>query len=335
MATPPKIQTSELVNNGLVVRRDLKTNQIRSLNTIYDVNIGVEEKAANIIVSGKSKFGGPSYFENGALGVFVLPDGTNALQGSDTVSITEISKGKFKFEAVNNFDLTDIENSILENANSIGVLTASVNNIDDRLTIVEQLSLTASQDIQDIYSTITTKFNEIDTSISSMQSRIGGLENYSGGVGVNIAMNDSLAGIIDNQNTQFQLANAPSPASSLMVFKNGQLMTSGSEADYTLTGSIVNFCFPPIIDDVLLAMYAYQTQVTSYSINEPCSLNFEQQMAIIELANAPVPESSTMIFMNGQLLTANEDYTLSGKIVTINNSLVDKEYSRFFATYSC
>ena len=50
---------------------------------------------------------------------------------------------------------------------------------------------------------------------------------------------ESLGGIIDGANRTFTLQNAPSPAASLQVFRNGVLQKSG--VDYTLSGSVISF----------------------------------------------------------------------------------------------
>jgi hypothetical protein len=49
-----------------------------------------------------------------------------------------------------------------------------------------------------------------------------------------IADNETPTGTIDGMNDTFTLAHAPSPAASLNLFKNGQLMIAGG-ADFTLT----------------------------------------------------------------------------------------------------
>ena len=57
--------------------------------------------------------------------------------------------------------------------------------------------------------------------------------------------------------TAFTLANAPSPATSLGVFKNGQLLQSGTGNDYTLAGAVVTFTVAPIATDNLQASYRF------------------------------------------------------------------------------
>jgi hypothetical protein len=62
-------------------------------------------------------------------------------------------------------------------------------------------------------------------------------------------------GTIDGNNTAFTLANSPSPAASLALFRNG--MAQKPAVDYTLTGSTVQFLTGavPQPGDMLLAWY--------------------------------------------------------------------------------
>jgi len=62
-------------------------------------------------------------------------------------------------------------------------------------------------------------------------------------------------GTMDGNNTTFTLANPPSPAASLALFRNG--MAQKASVDYTLTGSTVQFMTGavPQLGDTLLAWY--------------------------------------------------------------------------------
>lgn len=65
-------------------------------------------------------------------------------------------------------------------------------------------------------------------------------------------------GTINGVNDTFTLANTPSPAGSLVLFKNGQEMIAGG-ADYTLATATITFTAGaiPITGDVLIAFYRY------------------------------------------------------------------------------
>ena len=66
---------------------------------------------------------------------------------------------------------------------------------------------------------------------------------------------EALSGIVDGSNTSFSISTAPSPASSVAVYRNGLLQKAGQ--DYTLTGQTVQFVADatPQPGDTLLASY--------------------------------------------------------------------------------
>ncbi|SPE43321.1 conserved hypothetical protein [Candidatus Sulfopaludibacter sp. SbA3] len=66
---------------------------------------------------------------------------------------------------------------------------------------------------------------------------------------------EAATGIVDGSNTAFGLSAAPDPSSSLAVYRNGVLQTSGQ--DFTLTGTTVQFAAAatPQPGDTLLASY--------------------------------------------------------------------------------
>jgi hypothetical protein len=173
--------------------------------------------------------------------------------------------------------------------------------------------------------------------VSAIEAKIANLK---GGLGVGLAMNELMAGDRDGANKTFTLTHPPAPISSLMVFLNGQLLTGGAGSDFLVIGDEVTlsqFVPAPAADDVLLAMYSYEVPVKSYSINEPATVTSGAPGSYeIELDNEPSPPESLMLFMNGQLLTpgVTNDYTLNGKIVSLEGSMTDISDSRFFATYS-
>jgi len=247
---------------NFVPSRDIKTKKIKSLNTIYDLNVGVVEKTANFTVNGKATVKNAAFFEGGAVGAIFVPDGTPAIVGGNGVTVTKLNNGKV------------------------------------------QISFTAAAPI--------------------------------GASDISLAMNVTPAGVINGSNKVFTLPNTPSPASSLMLFLNGQLLTAGANADFTLANASITLVTAPVVDDVILALYSHQVSVTSYSINEPLTVTNNGQLFTGTLNSAPDPSSSLMVFMNGKLLTAgaSADFTLNNKTVQFSNALQDVASSKFFATYS-
>ncbi len=77
----------------------------------------------------------------------------------------------------------------------------------------------------------------------------------SGSSGPGFADGETPAGNVNGSNTVFTLAQAPAPASSLQIFRNGILQKNG--VDYTVSGSTVTFgsASVPQTGDLLLASY--------------------------------------------------------------------------------
>ena len=66
--------------------------------------------------------------------------------------------------------------------------------------------------------------------------------------------NETPSGAVNGVNTAFTLSVAPSPASSLNLFVNGQLMAAAGE-DYTLSGTGITTVTAPPTDSILRAWY--------------------------------------------------------------------------------
>lgn len=241
--------------------------------------------------------------------------------------------------------VADVQSTTDSLTNSFGSLSAYItttsSSLDDRVT---QVSSSIASTVNDISSSLGSRIDTVSGSLTSLSGSLTSLEervsNLRGGLGVALSMNETLFGDKDGLNKTFKLSHQPSPASSLMVFLNGQLLTGGNGSDFIVIGDEVTlseYVPAPQQDDVVLGMYSYETSVKSYSINEPVSVVLSVGGSYeIELNNTPSPAESLMLFMNGQLLTAGEtnDYNLSGKIISLEGSLSDIGDSRFFATYS-
>jgi hypothetical protein len=73
----------------------------------------------------------------------------------------------------------------------------------------------------------------------------------------NFADEETPGGSINSSNTAFTLANAPSPAASLLLVLNGLVLQQGAGKDYTLSGSNITMAVAPSTGDVLLAWYRH------------------------------------------------------------------------------
>jgi hypothetical protein len=315
-----------------VPRRDPRTKKIRSVSTLHNLNIGVVEQSANLIVSGDSKLLGVAHLEGGATGTLNYPDGTLALVAGTGVNLSQRGDGKVVIDAV--VDTSDLAADL---TSRMAVLEAgAANAIQLFLAFSGSMSGMAPR-LVTVESSVSNVTSSLGTTISRIEALESGMESVrarAGGIGAGVEMNAQPAGAIDGSNVIFTLPSAPSPASSLMFFKNGQLLTSGSYADYALSSATVTLASPPEPDDILSALYTYQLVVKSYSINEPVTLAVTNGVGTIALLNAPNPPETLMLFMNGQLLAPASDFVLSGSSVTLDSGLRDVEESRFFATYT-
>jgi hypothetical protein len=86
---------------------------------------------------------------------------------------------------------------------------------------------------------------------------ISGTTLNSSGAALNFADYVPVPGTPNGTQTTFTLTNAPSPATSLGVFKNGQLLQSGTGNDYTVSGSTITFTVAPLATDNLQASYRF------------------------------------------------------------------------------
>ena len=73
---------------------------------------------------------------------------------------------------------------------------------------------------------------------------------------VNFADEETPTGTVNGTNTEFTLANTPSPASSLQFVVNGQVLTSGGE-DFTLATATVTTVTAPPTGSVVRVWYRY------------------------------------------------------------------------------
>jgi len=76
-----------------------------------------------------------------------------------------------------------------------------------------------------------------------------------GGSSPNFADQEIPGGAVNGVNTEFTLANAPSPPASLRLVQNGLILESG--VDFTLSDQTITFGTAPSGGDTLLAWYRY------------------------------------------------------------------------------
>jgi hypothetical protein len=154
------------------------------------------------------------------------------------------------------------------------------------------------------------------------------------GVLTELVLNESPTGLIDGFNREFTLSADPANPAGVMMWLNGQLLTQGTERDFSVSGRTISFAgFSPDPSDILICMYQKAVTVKQFALNESASIISVSGSIGVSLNQAPNPAQSLMLFMNGQLLTQNTDYALSGSSVQFLAPFVNSE-DIFLATYS-
>lgn len=122
------------------------------------------------------------------------------------------------------------------------------------------------------------------------------------------------SGAIDGSNRVFLLSQAPAPGT-LRLYINGTLLNVPN--DYTITGPVITFVVAPQINDKIGA--TYNVIIGS----GPLSFSFEFPVGLINnvntaytIAYTPTTGSFTL-FRNGQAQQLVDDYTISGKNITM------------------
>jgi hypothetical protein len=164
------------------------------------------------------------------------------------------------------------------------------------------------------------------SSVSGNSSDCVHVDGSSGACGVSSATSVAAAfvdgetpsGIVNGANPTFSLNQAPSPAISLSLYRNGIMLRQG--LDFTLSGSSVAFVTGavPQADDVLLAFYRVAGAATAVNFADaeiPVG-TINGVNTIFTLASIPNPALSLQLFKNGTLLKRGTDYTLSAAMVT-------------------
>jgi len=176
---------------------------------------------------------------------------------------------------------------------------------------------------------LTTTTNRITASVTSLSSAVNTLTALVNGLSagtINTAFADGEmpSGTLNGANTTFTLANTPSSALALTVYRNGVLLSNG--VDYSLNGATITFVSSqaPQPGDVLQAYYRLVGSRSS-----PFFIDDQSPQGTIDGANttfvltsAPMPLLSLKLYKNGDLLQQNTDYTLSGTTINFVSTAV-------------
>jgi hypothetical protein len=142
-------------------------------------------------------------------------------------------------------------------------------------------------------------------------------------------------GTVNGVNAGFTLANAPLPASSLALYRNGLLQEQG--VDYSLSNSSITFLgsFVPQPADVLTASYRINVSIAGVTFvdEEVPAGTVDGSNTSFTLSQAPSPVASLSLYRNGVLQKANRDYTLSGTGIVFQPGLAPQPGDILLASY--
>jgi hypothetical protein len=252
-----------------------------------------------------------------------LFDGTSYLQAGNNISVVSKSNGAITISAAGagSGDIT--------NASNLGAATGFFAQKTGAILDFKSLSVGSGLNISSNTTTVTLTTN-FDTLVRQ-KSVYEVTQSHSEGAplflpGVNFSDADYNSNLID-------------------LFVNGQLMTSGTQAqvsadvaDYVVvaTGSL-EFGFLLQSDDsistTIMNNGASGGGSSSLTLNEAPTGAVNGINDTFTLSSAPSPSTSLLLFVNGQLITQNIDYTLSSVTITFVASVIPMIGDSLLATY--
>jgi len=132
------------------------------------------------------------------------------------------------------------------------------------------------------------------------------------------------SGTLNGVNATFTLANTPSPAASLTLYRNGMLQDLNF--DYTLAGNTITFQSGaiPKSPDILLAYYRVAVSISGVGFvdEETPTGTIDGNNTTFTLANTPNPSTSLALYRNGILMKSGLDYTLTGNSIRFASTMV-------------
>ncbi len=130
--------------------------------------------------------------------------------------------------------------------------------------------------------------------------------------------NEIPGGAINGTNAVFTLSNAPAPAVSLSLFRNGMLLRPS--LDYSLNSASIMFTLTaiPQTGDYLQASYRYGGTLPGVTFvdQETPSGTIDGVNGTFTLANPPNPSTSLTIYLNGLHMMLGVDFSFSGSTIT-------------------
>ena len=214
---------------------------------------------------------------------------------------------------------TALQSTVSGLTTTVNGLTTTVNGLSTTVaghtTSIASLSSTVGS-LSPTVSGLSTSLTNLTNTVTALTATVNSL---SGGNTSSVYVDaQTPTGTLNGTNKVFNLASVPAPSTSLALYRNGLLQSSG--VDYSLSGGVVTFtsASTPLSTDILQAFYRIVGSGTSTTIVDaetPSGVNNGTNLAFT-LANAPNPSTSLKLYKNGLLLASGGDYTISGATIT-------------------
>ncbi len=164
----------------------------------------------------------------------------------------------------------------------------------------------------------------VNASLNSLTTQLTTLGTTGSATNAVFVDGETPSGTANGSNTSFALAHTPAPSTSLTLYRNGLIQSSG--IDFTLLGGAITFNTGsiPQSGDILQAHYRMAGTGASANFADaeiPGGVANGTNLGF-SLAAAPNPASSLQLYKNGVLLQLNGDYSLSGSTITFVSAAV-------------
>lgn len=220
---------------------------------------------------------------------------------------------------------------------NLNTLNASVVSLTTQVsTLTTNLSTLTLTDTAngDTLAALGTTVASLSTSLTNLTNTVNSLG--AGGSNASFVDSETPGGAENGTNTAFSLAQTPSPAASLSLYRNGLLQMSG--VNFSLAGMALTFSAGniPLSGDLIEAYYRISGSsgaVAIFADGEIPGGSINGTNASFGLAASPNPVTSLRLYKNGVLLSPVNDFTLSGAAITFVTAAIPQIGDTLQASY--
>lgn len=278
-------------------------------------------------INGAAPYSTSTKIYNGVLSVRLAPS-TSASSGGFYLAVYTSSDGRSSWvetwqvgPSTAALTLNQVRSAISNTPTGGGVATLGIGQVSGLSSYLNAISSslnTMTSTVGGFNSTV----GGLTNTVSNLQTTVNNLVTNSTNNAITASFIDGEVpqGTIDGSNSVFTLANVPAPTSSLLLSRNGILLSAGQ--DYSISAATVTFMnnARPQTGDTLLASYRLGTVGQSSFVDaQTPGGQMDGNNLVFTLTSAPTG-SSLKLFKNGFLLLNNVDYSLSGLTIRFSNT---------------